>query len=122
MTFIMSEDFCFKYLYSQWYKTVIISTKRLGGTTVCNIDNNQKYFSSKSAYYYDFWRSRDTEDLSIDAENTDLITEINNSLQYIYIENCYFQLNNCFTILQFLLYFFIKAMSRKDFFWKHDES
>ncbi len=34
--------------------------------------------SSKSAYYYDFWRSRDTEDWSNDAENTALITEIHN--------------------------------------------
>ncbi len=30
-----------------------------------NIDN-------KSAYYYDFWRSCDTEDCSNDAENTAL--------------------------------------------------
>ncbi len=46
--------------------------------TVFNIDNNQKCFlSSKSAYYYDFWRSCDTEDWSNDAENTALITEIN---------------------------------------------
>ncbi len=36
-----------------------------------NIDNNQKCFlSSKSVYYYDFWRSCDTEDWSNDAENT----------------------------------------------------
>ncbi len=39
---------------------------------------------SKSAYYYDFWRSCDTEDWSNDAENT----EIN----YIHIENSYFKL------------------------------
>ncbi len=38
-----------------------------------NIDNNQKCFlSSKSVYYYDFWRSCDTEDWSNDAENTAL--------------------------------------------------
>ncbi len=42
-------------------------------TTVFNIDNNQKcILSSKSAYYYDFWRSCDTEDWSNDAENTTL--------------------------------------------------
>ncbi len=36
-----------------------------------NIDNNQKCFlSSKSVYYYDLWRSCDTEDWSNDAENT----------------------------------------------------
>ncbi len=56
--------------------------------TVFNIDNNQKCFlSSKSAYYYDFWRSCDTEDWSNDAENTALI---NYSLTDIHIEN------NCF--------------------------
>ncbi len=38
----------------------------------------------KSAYYYDFWRSCDTEDWSNDAENTALITEINYSLTHIY--------------------------------------
>ncbi len=27
---------------------------------------------SRAAYYYDFWRSCDTEDWSNDAENTDL--------------------------------------------------
>ncbi len=35
------------------------------------------FFDHKSAYYNDFWRSCDTEDWSNDAENTDLITEIN---------------------------------------------
>ncbi len=39
------------------------------------------------AYYYDFWRSCDTEDWSNDAENTALITEINYSLTDIHIEN-----------------------------------
>ncbi len=62
--------------------------KILCSTTVFNIDNNQKCFlSSKSAYYYDFWRSCDTEDCSNDAENTALITEINYSLTDIHIEN-----------------------------------
>ncbi len=38
---------------------------------IFNIDNNHEYLlSSKSAYYYDFWRSCDTEDWSNDAENT----------------------------------------------------
>ncbi len=44
---------------------------------IFNIDNNQK-----SVYYYDFWRSCDTEDWSNDAENTDLITEINYSYSH----------------------------------------
>ncbi len=55
--------------------------------------HNQKCFlSSKSAYYYDFWRSCDTEDWSNDAENTDLITAINYILQYNHIENSCFKL------------------------------
>ncbi len=52
----------------------------------------QRFLSSKSAYYNDFWRSCDTEDWSNDAENTALITEINYSLTYIHIENSYFKL------------------------------
>ncbi len=48
-----------------WEITCItVSTK----TTVFNTDNNQKCF--KSVYYYDFWRSCDSEDCSNDAENT----------------------------------------------------
>ncbi len=56
----------------------------------------QKYLAAKlfstliiirNVYYYDFWRSRDTEDWSNDAENTDLITEIN----YIWTD---FQIKN----------------------------
>ncbi len=38
------------------------------------------FLSSKSAYYNDFWRSCDTDDCSNDAENTALITEINDML------------------------------------------
>ncbi len=54
-----------------------------------NIDNIQK---SENQHYYDFWRSCDTEDWSNDAENTDLITEINGILTYIHIENSRFKL------------------------------
>ncbi len=36
--------------------------------------------------------SCDTEDWSNDAENSDLISEINYTLQYILIENSYFKL------------------------------
>ncbi len=44
-------------------KMFTVSTQILCSTTVFNMDNNQKCFlSSKSAYYYDFWRSCDTED------------------------------------------------------------
>ncbi len=63
-----------------------VSTEILCSTTVFNIDNNQK-----SAYYYDFWRSCDTEDCSNDAENTALITEINYSLIDINIDNSCFK-------------------------------
>ncbi len=44
-------------------------------TTLFNINNNS-FLSRKSAYYYDFWRSCDTEYWSNDAENTALITGI----------------------------------------------
>ncbi len=58
--------------------------------TLLNTDINQKCFlSSKSAYYYDFWRSCDTEDWSNDAENTDSITGIYYILKYITIDNSY---------------------------------
>ncbi len=50
--------------------------------------NIQRFLSSKSEYYYDFWRSCDTEDWSNDAENTDLITEIKCILQYIHLFLC----------------------------------
>ncbi len=43
---------------------------------------------SWAVYYYDFWRSCDTEDWSNDAENT----EINYSLTHIHIENSRFKL------------------------------
>ncbi len=62
----------FLFICESWkIKSITVSTKILCSTTVSNIDNNQKYFlSSKSAYYYDFWRSCDTEDWSNDAENS----------------------------------------------------
>ncbi len=41
---------------------------------VFNIDKSDFFFlSSKSVYYYDFWRSCDTEDSSNDAENPALL-------------------------------------------------
>ncbi len=66
----------------------------LSSINVFNIDNNHKCFlSSRSVvYYYDFWRSCDTEDWSNDAENTALITGINYILQYIIVENSYLKL------------------------------
>ncbi len=75
----------FLFICESWkIKCITVSTKILCSTTVFNIDNNQKCFlRSKSAYYYDFWRSCDTEDCSNDAENTALITEINYSLTHI---------------------------------------
>ncbi len=53
-------------------------------TKIFGIDNEK---CCKSVYYYDFWRSCDTEDWSNDAENTALITEINYILTDIHIEN-----------------------------------
>ncbi len=55
---------------------------------VFNIDNNQKCFS---VYYYDFWRSCDTEDCSNDAENTAAHHRNKYSLTDIHIENIYFK-------------------------------
>ncbi len=67
-----------------------------------NMDNTKKSFSSsKSVYYYDFWRSCDTEDWRNDAENTDLITGINYNWQYINTENSYFKLNMFHNIADF---------------------
>ncbi len=47
---------------------------------------------NKSVYYYDFWRSCDTEDWSNDAENTALITEIHYIWKYIKLGNRYSKL------------------------------
>ncbi len=56
-------------LIKESWKKCILHFKCKNGT-VFNIFNNQKCFlSSKSVYYYDFWRSCDTEDWSNDAEN-----------------------------------------------------
>ncbi len=74
------------------------------------MDNNQKCFSSsKSVYYYDFWRSCDTEDWSNDAENTALITEINYILTYPHRKHF-----TCKNICNFfLLYFWSNKCSLK---------
>ncbi len=50
------------------------------------------FLEHKSEYYYDFWRSCDTEDWRNDAENSALITEINYILKYIQTENSYLKL------------------------------
>ncbi len=50
-----------------------VSRKSNSRLSTSKVYHNQKLFlSSKSAYYYDFWRSCDTEDWSNDAENTAL--------------------------------------------------
>ncbi len=53
-------------------KNIMILKKTWSSTTVFSNDSNIfiYFFSSKSVYYNDFWRSRDTEDWSNDAENT----------------------------------------------------
>ncbi len=50
------------------------------------------FLSSKSVYYYDFWRSCDTEDWRNYAEYSALSTGINYVLKYIQIESSYFKL------------------------------
>ncbi len=62
---------------------------------------SQKCFLNiKSAYYYDFWRSWDTEDWSNDAEISALFTEINNILNKLkfkrVILNCSISKMCCF--------------------------
>ncbi len=69
------------------------------------------FLSSKAVYYYDFWRSRDTEEWSNDAENTVLITEINYSLTDIHIETAVLNHNN---IWLFLLYLWSNKCSLDD--------
>ncbi len=49
--------------------------------------------------------SCDSEDWSNDAENTDLITEINYIVLCIQVENSSLKLYKYFTIVIFLLYF-----------------
>ncbi len=61
------------YLSKNSEKSITGAKKILSSTTVFNIAN-------KSAYYYDFWRSCDTEDWSNDAENTALYHR--NKLQF----------------------------------------
>ncbi len=77
------------------------------------------FLDHKSAYYYDFWRSCDTEDWSNDAENTALITEINYSSTYTHIE---FFLFNIEIIFQNFYCIFDKInaalVSKRDFFEK----
>ncbi len=65
----------------------------------CNIHN-------KSAYYYDFWKSCDTEDWRND-ENS----EIDYILKSIQIGNQYYKLQLNFTILHFSLYFWSNKYS-----------
>ncbi len=56
---------------------IMVASEIWISTTVFNIDNNYKSFSSsKSVYYNDFWGSCDTKDWNNDAENSALITEI----------------------------------------------
>ncbi len=107
----------FLFICESWkIKCITVSTKISCSTTVFNIDNNQKCFlSSKSAYYYDFWRSCDTEDWSNDAENTALITEINYRLTHIHIENSYLKIDMIFhNVTNFtVVFFFFFFLSNK---------
>jgi len=46
----------------------MVSTKILSSTTIFNIDNTKRFLSTKSSYYYDFWRI--TEEWRNDAKNS----------------------------------------------------
>ncbi len=78
----------------------MVSTKRLCSTTVCNIDNDNKYLLRLNQHIIMISEgSCDTEDWSNNAENHNAMTEnqlcitgINYILQYIQIENSYFKL------------------------------
>ncbi len=101
----------FLFICESWkIKCITVSTNISVSTTVFNIDNNQKYFlSSKSAYYYDFWRSCDTEDCSNDAENT--AAHHRNKLhcyRYSHRKHLYLNDNN---ISKYLLYFWSNTCS-----------
>ncbi len=67
--------------YLFWINTVLFNFLFIKESWNKNINKSQKILTVsnndyKSVYYYDFWRSCDTEDWSNDAENTALITEI----------------------------------------------
>ncbi len=75
---------------SRKIKCITVSTKIWSSTTVFSIDTNQKCFLSiNSVYYYDFWRSCDTEDWINDAGNT--AAHHRNKLQFkLYSNRNYF--------------------------------
>ncbi len=97
-------------------KCITVSTKILCSTTVSTlIIIRHVSWAANHAYYYDFWRSCDTEDCSNDAENTALITEINYSLTHIHIEKQLFYITIIFlNIAVFRPTVFL--ISWKDFF------
>ncbi len=84
-----TQDFYFKQILFFWY---FCSSKNPEKSNVSRFP--QKYEAAQlfstliirnvswAVYYYDFWRSCDTEDCSNDAENTAFITAINYSLTY----------------------------------------
>ncbi len=66
-------------------------SKKYDAYDVFNTDNNQKYvLSSKSVYYYDFWRSCDSEGIMM-LKIQSCITEINYILTDLHTENIYFK-------------------------------
>ncbi len=67
----------------------IMNVQVIGGAQPCFEyfnRNNKCFLSSNLLYYYDFWRSCDTEDWRNDAGNTALITEINYILKHVQIK------------------------------------
>ncbi len=61
-----------KFLFKKLLKKTNASSfpQKYEAETVSKIEYKKCFLSSKSVYYYDFWRSCDTEDCSNDAENT----------------------------------------------------
>ncbi len=87
-TFIIKKKIAFQWILLLFFLSFYSSKNPGFFLKTINIDNNQEYFLSyKSVYYYDFWRSCDTEDWRNDAENSALITRINLILQYTQTEN-----------------------------------
>ncbi len=99
---------------------IMVASEIWISTTVFNIDNNYKSFSSsKSVYYNDFWGSCDTKDWNNDAENSAL--NHRNKLHFTIYSNKKQVILHCNNIKIVLLYFKsnnASFVSIRDFFQK----
>ncbi len=85
--------YCREQSYITPSNTAAVSLLTLQNLTYqITVRKTSNLFSSKSAYYYDFWRSCDTEDCSNDAENTAAHHRNKLQLAYIHIENTFIKL------------------------------